>query len=227
MYQIFYEKVISELKGLDEKLVELDVKRQNAKADYDKIEENLGIKENLLIKLTNKRDDMPYRNHFLISFYAGVLAVSIAIGGIVLYLFGLTKLLMLFPVFINKLQPLVVLILILGILGNGLICGKLVDKIQKKLENRSKNKIINSDEYKKLLDEIDVLSNELIFVREDVGLKEKDYSFAKIEYDTCKKMQDEKRVLAEYIAKQINGVETTIYKSKSHKRDCCSGNTSY
>lgn len=226
MYHALYEKVSNELKELEERLKELDLKRLSIKDDYEMSEENLWEQEDILSNLESKRDDIPYKNRFVISIYAGILALVCVIFVFSLYFNGLIKTLLLFPTLSEGVQALILLFSsILGLLGCGLSSSVLADKIQKKLEKKSIKKIINSKEYQELLSKINILVNELDTIRKTTIEKEKTYKKANEEYEKCKKERDEKKLLVEYISKQMTPTENTLHMVKEYKREYCGDNS--
>lgn len=97
IYQALYETVNKELKELEEKLNELYKKRENIRNDLSETEEILWKHEDLLSKLATRKDYMPQRNQFKISVYVGMTAIASLIFGIIIYIYGLVKILLLFP----------------------------------------------------------------------------------------------------------------------------------
>ena len=163
---------------------------------------------------------MPYMNRFVISIYAGILALVCVISVFSLCFNGLIKILLLFPTLSEGVQALILLFSsILGFLGCGLSSSVLVDKIQKKLEKKSIKRIINSKEYQELLSKINILDNELDTIRKTTIEKEKTYKKANEEYEKCKKERDEKKLLVEYISKQMTPTENTLHMVKEYKRE--------
>lgn len=107
----------------------------------------------------------------------------------------------------------------MGFLGGGLACFKIFSKFEKYLEKKSIMRIINSNEYQELLSKINVLENDIEVTKDDISNKSKDYELVDGEYQICKKDRDEKKILIEYINKQMQPTETTLHKSKSHKKE--------
>lgn len=218
--------VNKELKEIEEKLSKLYTKKENIGNDLGKTEETLWKQEDLLTKLENERNNMPYRNHFKISIYVGIIALVSLIFGFSMYIYGLVKLLLLFSTLDQGVLALILFFSsILGFLGVELVCRKIINKIQKKLEKNSKLRITNSNEYQELLSRINVLTNDIEVTRNNFSNKSKDYELANEEYETCKKDRDEKKILVEYISKQMRPTETTLHKSKSYKREHCGDNS--
>ena len=221
VYQTLYENICKELEMLEEQINQLYIKKENIKNECGKIEEILWEQEELLTKLETKRDDMPYKNFFKISVLCGIFSIVGCIGGISISFVIITnivkKLIVAMNIVSNSVIILLTMGLILGILGSGFAVYKIVRKLEKRMLNNSFDKIVNSSEYQELLEKIDKLEKEIVSVKDDLLEKEQTMKDAEDIYMAYKKDRDEKKLLIEYVSKQMNPVETTLTLNKGLK----------
>lgn len=220
-YQVLYDKVKKELEQLEVTLKELYIKKLSTKDEYNSIADKIEEQEDLLDELECEKGAMPYKHDFIISVLSGVLAIGSGIGLIIACfraLANITKeLVLVSQIPFNQIATPLTQGLILSILGSGTLVGKIGIKVQQKLESWSFNKIINSKEYQDLLEKINKLDSELSLIRIETIEKERIMNEAEEQYKACKKDRDEKKMLVEYIGKQINPVETTLNLNKELK----------
>lgn len=150
-----YKRLIYEVKILEDELVLMKEKKEDAESDYKFIKDKVNNLEDELDKLSYQCDNMPRSNYGNISIFLGILStitllLSLLLNGYLSIKIGF-YLKSLFLLNTTEVVLISIILIVLGIVTIGAVELKLFKKLETCLENKSYEKIINSKEYKKLL----------------------------------------------------------------------------
>lgn len=223
-YKPLYENAKNELEQLEIILKELEKKFEKAKNKYKSIDKDLYKQDKLLYELNQKKENIPYKNSMINICIGVIISIILGLGLVVtstsLLFFIAKKLYQTIITFtVANTSIYLCLILIISYITSVKLSYKIGTKISEKLEYKSINKIINSKEYQELLEKINKLTNEVNLLKSQVQEKETTMNKVKEEYKTCKKDRDEKKILVEYLEKQINPPEITLSLNKKLKQE--------
>lgn len=201
-YQEMYDKLKVQLENLEAKLLELKKEYCEREKEYSEVSYKLNDQEMDLSGLNNVKFKMLNSKHKSIELVLSVLlAVIVVLSGIALGKFAFT--------FISKEIPLSFLVSsVVTFVGtmcvfSALILG-IMPMFEKRMKQRSSNKIINSLEYQEVLKKINELENDIKLTTDLKIRKSVEVCSIEEEYKPLEKEISTKKIVLNYIESEMN-----------------------